>query len=248
MATIPCWVSIPMFMMTTNRLKEVSISSNHSVCHFLPLFEPPRRPKWSKSKFMATILWWLVSILMFLMTTDRLNVVSIVSNYSVCHFYHFFSTFWTTAELKINEIQIYGYHTLLGVKSYVFDDDISIKSGCKIIKLSGVSLLTTFGPLRKSKFTANIPYHYQALRCRRSEEPIRISEGPILSQMAMLGTQMALPGDITVVQAYQIALSAIRLPWDGPIKLSDRSSKLSEGPIRLSEGPIRVSGSQSTVV
>ena len=53
---------------------------------------------------------------------------------------------------------------------------------------------------------------YQALRCRRSEEPIRISEGPILSQMAMLGTQMALPGDITVVQAYQIALSAIRLP------------------------------------
>jgi hypothetical protein len=66
--------------------------------------------------------------------------------------------------------------------------------------------------------------------------------------MAMLGTQMALPGDITVVQAYQIALSAIRLPWDGPIKLSDRSSKLSEGPIRLSEGPIRVSGSQSTVV
>ena len=181
MATIPCWVSIPMFMMTTNRLKEVSISSNHSVCHFLPLFEPPRRPKLSKSKFMATILWWLVSILMFLMTTDRLNVVSIVSNYSVCHFYHFFSTFWTTAELKINEIQIYGYHTLLGVKSYVFDDDISIKSGCKIIQLSGVSLLTTFGPLRKSKFTANIPYQVIRLSDAGAQKSLSGSQKDLFS-------------------------------------------------------------------
>jgi hypothetical protein len=90
MATIPCWVSIPMFMMTTNRLKEVSISSNHSVYHFLSHrgAQNYRNPNlW----LVATIPWWLI-----------------------------------------------------GVSPYVFDDDTSIKSGFKFVKLFGGALFTTY--------------------------------------------------------------------------------------------------------
>ena len=83
-----------------------------------------------------------------------------------------FATFWATAEAKIIETQVYGYQTLLGVNSYVFDNDKSIKSSLKFIKLSGVPLLPLhFLPLlepprsskwSQSKFTAKIPY--QAFR------------------------------------------------------------------------------------
>jgi hypothetical protein len=45
------------------------------------------------------------------------------------------------------EIQIYGYHIytiMIGVNPYVFDDDRSIKSGFKFVKLFGVPLLPLF--------------------------------------------------------------------------------------------------------
>ena len=92
-------MSILMFLMTTDRLKVVSIVSNYSVCHFyhfFPLFEPPRSSKLTKSRFMATIPC-SVSNHMFLMTTYRLKVVAKLLNYY----------FWATAE-----IQIYSKHTL----------------------------------------------------------------------------------------------------------------------------------------
>ena len=38
-----------------------------------------------------------------------------------------FATFRTTVEPEIIEIQVYGYHTLLGSNSYAFDNEKSIK-------------------------------------------------------------------------------------------------------------------------
>ena len=61
-----------------------------------------------------------------------------------------FATFWAIAYPKIIEIQTYGYHTLLGLNSYVSDDDKSIKSGLKFIRLSGVPLLE---PPRNAKLS-----------------------------------------------------------------------------------------------
>jgi hypothetical protein len=46
---VPCWVPIPMFLMTINRLKVVSRLLNYPVCYFLPLLRPLRSPKLSKS-------------------------------------------------------------------------------------------------------------------------------------------------------------------------------------------------------
>ena len=60
------------------------------------------------------------------------------------------------------KILIYGYHTLVGVHSYVFDDDKSIKSSFKIIKLSGVLLFTTFEATAEPKII-EIQWPYQAL-------------------------------------------------------------------------------------
>jgi len=85
MATIPCWVSIPMFLMTTNRLKVVSSLSNYPACHFyhlLPLLEPPWNLKLSKSRFMATILCW-VPIPMLLITKNRLKWFQVYQTYGV---------------------------------------------------------------------------------------------------------------------------------------------------------------------
>ena len=73
-----------------------------------------------------------------------------------------FATIGATAERKIIEILIHDYHTLLGANSYVFDDDKSIKSGFKIIKLSGVLLFTTFEATAEPKII-EIQWPYQAL-------------------------------------------------------------------------------------
>ena len=59
-----------------------------------------------------------------------------------------FTTFRTTAEPKIIEIQIYSYHTILGLNSYVPDDHKSIKSGLKFIRLSCVPLVPLFATFR----------------------------------------------------------------------------------------------------
>jgi hypothetical protein len=45
------------------------------------------------------------------------------------------------------EIQIYGYHTMLGLNSYVSGDDKSIKSCLKFIRPSGVPLLPLFATI-----------------------------------------------------------------------------------------------------
>ena len=55
-----------------------------------------------------------------------------------------FATFWATADPKIIEILIYGYHTVLGVNSYVYDDVKSIKIYLIFIRLSDVPLFATF--------------------------------------------------------------------------------------------------------
>ena len=53
---VPCWVPIPMFLMTINRLKVVSRLLNYPVCYFLPLLRPLRSPKLSISKFTVARL------------------------------------------------------------------------------------------------------------------------------------------------------------------------------------------------
>jgi hypothetical protein len=55
-----------------------------------------------------------------------------------------FTTFEATAEPKMIKILIYGYHTLLGVNSDVYDDDKSIKRGFIFIRPFGVPLFATF--------------------------------------------------------------------------------------------------------
>jgi hypothetical protein len=55
-----------------------------------------------------------------------------------------FTTFGATAEPKMIKILIYGYHTLLGVNSYVYDDDKSIKRSFNFIEPFGVPLFATF--------------------------------------------------------------------------------------------------------
>jgi len=42
------------------------------------------------------------------------------------------------------EILNYGYHTLVGANSYVYDDKKTIKRGLHFIRLSGVPLFATF--------------------------------------------------------------------------------------------------------
>jgi hypothetical protein len=90
------------------------------------------------------------------------------------------------------EIQIYGYYTLLGVASYVFDDDRSVKSasGCKIIELSSVSTIqcvtfATFGA---------------------TADPKTI-EIQIYSKHTLSGSQMALSGYQNTLSGSQMALS-----------------------------------------
>jgi hypothetical protein len=88
-----------------------------------------------------------------------------------------FTTFGATAEPKIIKILIYGYHTLLGINSYVYDDDKSIKRSFNFIKPSGVPLFeapcVTFGATADpktieiqiySKHTSQMQWPYQALR------------------------------------------------------------------------------------
>jgi hypothetical protein len=137
-----------------------------------------------------------------------------------------FTTFGATAEPKIIKILIYGYHTLLGINSYVYDDDKSIKRSFNFIKPSGVPLFeapcVTFGAtaqtpkLSKSKFTANI-----SLRCNG---PIRLSEGPIrhfdglirLSKYHSSGSQMALSsGSQNTLSGSQMTLSASQMALSG---------------------------------
>jgi hypothetical protein len=60
------------------------------------------------------------------------------------------------------EILIYSYHTLLGVNSYVYDDDKSIKRGFNFMGLSGVSLFATFEATAEPKII-EIQWPYQAL-------------------------------------------------------------------------------------
>jgi hypothetical protein len=55
-----------------------------------------------------------------------------------------FATFGATAEPKMIKFPIYGYHTLLGVNSYVYDDDKSNKRGLNFIIPFGVPLFATF--------------------------------------------------------------------------------------------------------
>ena len=59
-----------------------------------------------------------------------------------------FTTFRTTAEPKIIEMQMHYYHTMRGLNSYVPDDHKSIKSGLNFIRLSCVPLVPLFATFR----------------------------------------------------------------------------------------------------
>jgi hypothetical protein len=96
---------------------------------------------------------------------------------------------------------MYTYRTLLGLNSYVYDDDKSIKSGLKFIKPFGVPLLplfATFGTTAERKII-------EILIC---DYPIRLPDDPII----------------------RFSDGFIRLS-EGPIGLSEYHSRISEGPI-----------------
>jgi hypothetical protein len=68
---------------------------------------------------MATIYTIMIGVNPYVFDDDR----SIKSGFKFVKLFGVplfttFCHFLSTAELKINEIQIYGYHTLLGVNSY----------------------------------------------------------------------------------------------------------------------------------
>ena len=134
MAIIPCWVSIPMFMMTRNRLKEVSVSDQTircaTFCHFLSHRVEP--------KIIEIQIYGYHTLLGLnsYVSDDDKSIRSCLKfiRPSGVPLLPLFATIGATAERKIIEILIHDYHTLLGANSYVFDDDKSIKSGCKIIK------------------------------------------------------------------------------------------------------------------
>jgi len=88
-----------------------------------------------------------------------------------------FATFRTTAEPKIIEIQVYGYHTLLGSNSYAFDSEKSIKvvSSLSNIRCATftIALFATFRTTAELKIitiqiygknTLSGPMTYQTLR------------------------------------------------------------------------------------
>ena len=74
-----------------------------------------------------------------------------------------FATFWATADPKIIKILIYGYHILLGVNSYVYDDDTSIKIYFIFIRSSGVPFFATFWVTAEPKFIEIIIYGYHIM-------------------------------------------------------------------------------------
>jgi hypothetical protein len=64
-------------------------------------------------------------------------------------------------------LNLWRYHTLLGLNSYVSDVDKSFKSGLKFIKLSGVPLLPLFATFRATaerKIIEILIYDYRTLQ------------------------------------------------------------------------------------
>jgi hypothetical protein len=74
-----------------------------------------------------------------------------------------FTTFGATAEPKMIKILIYGYHTLLGVNSYVYDDDKSIKRSFNFIEPFGVPLFATFWATAETKIIEIQIYGYHTM-------------------------------------------------------------------------------------
>ena len=154
MATIPWWVSFPMFIMTRNRLKEVSVSSDHSVCHFLPLFEPPRRTQNYRNPNLWLPYLAGTQFLCFWFNDKSIRSCLKFIRPSGVPLLPLFATIGATAERKIIEILIHDYHVPCWVPIPMFLMTINrLKVVSRLLNYPVCYFLPLLRPLRSPKLS-----------------------------------------------------------------------------------------------